>query len=238
VRIPLRLKLGVRRDDRAGVIPHEAAPKLEVAEAHTRRLGQVLIEAGLITEKELAEALAEQAETGRLLGEILIARRLVSSPVLAQALAVQSGTELVVEQGFGAGLWARIERRHPSRRITVVSSPRPEEAEYDMRSEALPEGESRCGLENYPSRDALSERIVQQELEARDLSFRLDELSARVAALEASDKKRSPKPKTAVKSVAKKAVAGKSRVKQTSKSRAATSKSESPTPRRRPPPAA
>jgi hypothetical protein len=131
------------------VVPHEAAPNLEVAEAHTRRLGQVLIEAGLISEEELAEALAEQTQTGRLLGEILIARRLVSSPILAQALAVQAGTELVVEQGFGAGLWARIEQQHPSRRITVVSSSREEDPTHDAHSRAgfaaAPRGEDESG---------------------------------------------------------------------------------------------
>ena len=184
----------MRGDDKADVVPHEAAPNLEVAEAHTRRLGQVLIEAGLITEDELAEALAEQTHTGRLLGEILIARRLVSSPILAQALAVQAGTELVVEQGFGAGLWARIEQQHPSRRITVVSSSPEEGHEHEADSHdgfaTASTGEDESG---YFSVDALLKRIVQLEHEADNSRLRLDELSKRLEAVEAPAEKTAPR---------------------------------------------
>ncbi len=90
-----------------------------------RPLGSLLVEKGLLTEEELAEALAEQPRTGRRLGEILVERGYVSSPAVARALAEQYGAELEVEQGFGTGLRAEIERRHRTHRHhhTVVDAP-------------------------------------------------------------------------------------------------------------------
>jgi hypothetical protein len=227
VRKALGLKPGVQGDDRAGVVPHEVAPKLEIAEVHTRRLGQVLIEAGLISEEELAEALAEQAETGRLLGEILIPRRLVSSPILAQALAVQAGTELVVEQGFGAGLWARIEQRHPSRRITVLPGPGPDDLDEVEPGRAQTDESDRDENERRRyATEALIERIAQQELDAIDLGLGLQQLSERVTALEAPSSKTPVKQTPARKTAATPKPAPKSR---------SAAKPKSPATRRRPP---
>ena len=156
---------------------NEAAASHEPVEAHTRRLGRLLVDADLITEEDLADALAEQAETGRLLGEILIARRLVSSPVLAQALAAQNGTELVVEQGFGAGLWARIERRHPARRISIGHR---DELERETGEPHRP-----------PAAETPSTLLGDLRPAPTDVLVRLEQLEARVAALEAAAK---PKP--------------------------------------------
>ena len=69
-----------------------------------RQLGGVLVESGLLSEEELATALAEQAETGRRLGEILVGRGLISGPALANGLAEQQGRALKTEHGFGTGL--------------------------------------------------------------------------------------------------------------------------------------
>ncbi len=44
---------------------------MEAARVPWRRLGEVLVGRGLITEQELERALAEQASTGERLGEIL-----------------------------------------------------------------------------------------------------------------------------------------------------------------------
>lgn len=77
-----------------------------------RRLGAVLLEAGLVGEHDLTEALAEQERSGRLLGEILISRGLVSAAAVANALAEQHGGFLKTEHGFGTGLGAITS--HPS----------------------------------------------------------------------------------------------------------------------------
>ena len=62
--------------------------------AHTseipyRRIGTILVGWRLITEHQLAQALAEQEQTGRLLGEILVTHYGVSRVDLADALAEQ-----------------------------------------------------------------------------------------------------------------------------------------------------
>jgi hypothetical protein len=54
-----------------------------------RRIGSILVERGLISQAELARALAEQDATGRLLGEILVSGFGVTRVDLADALAEQ-----------------------------------------------------------------------------------------------------------------------------------------------------
>lgn len=46
--------------------------------AERKLLGEMLIEAGLVTEKELDEALKEQAKSGGFLGRILVEKGYVS----------------------------------------------------------------------------------------------------------------------------------------------------------------
>jgi hypothetical protein len=73
-----------------------------------RRLGAVLVEAGLLSEHDLTKTLADQERSGRRLGEILVARGLVSAAAVANALAEQHGSFLKTEHGFGTGLRALI----------------------------------------------------------------------------------------------------------------------------------
>jgi hypothetical protein len=54
-----------------------------------RRIGTILVEWRLISAEDLAQALAEQKETGRLLGEILVNGHGISRVDLADALAEQ-----------------------------------------------------------------------------------------------------------------------------------------------------
>ncbi len=53
------------------------------------RLGEVLVKLGVLSEAQLAEALAIQAQDGGKLGEVLVHHLIVSEEVLAQALAEQ-----------------------------------------------------------------------------------------------------------------------------------------------------
>src|SRR6266487_3667270 len=77
---------------------------MDAADPRWRQLGVVLLEAGLLSERDLALALAEQERSGRRLGEILVTRGLVSGAALANALAEQHGGFLRTEHGFGTGL--------------------------------------------------------------------------------------------------------------------------------------
>ncbi|AKL73297.1 type II secretory pathway, ATPase PulE/Tfp pilus assembly pathway, ATPase PilB [Actinobacteria bacterium IMCC26256] len=58
-------------------------------------LGLLLVETGLVTKDQLAEALATQASTGRPIGRVLIDQGLISESDLVRALAKQVGLEFV-----------------------------------------------------------------------------------------------------------------------------------------------
>ena len=58
-------------------------------------LGSLLVETGLVTKDQLAEALATQASTGRPIGRVLIDQGLISESDLVRALAKQVGLEFV-----------------------------------------------------------------------------------------------------------------------------------------------
>jgi hypothetical protein len=70
-------------------------------------LGQLLVNAGLLTEAELQDALAEQQRSRRPLGEILVERGFVSGGAVANALASQHGGLLRTEYGVATGLKPR-----------------------------------------------------------------------------------------------------------------------------------
>lgn len=54
-----------------------------------RKIGEILIEDGLLTREQLAEALALQKETGGLLGQVLVAEHFVEEDHLISALGKQ-----------------------------------------------------------------------------------------------------------------------------------------------------
>jgi chromosome segregation ATPase len=66
-------------------------------------LGVLLVGNGLLSQEQLAAALAEQQQTGRPLGEIVVARGWVSGPLVAQALATQRGGLTKTEYGYATG---------------------------------------------------------------------------------------------------------------------------------------
>src|SRR5262245_24228545 len=55
------------------------------------RIGEVLVEEGILSEEQLKRALAEQKVTGRLLGEMLVEQGVIEPQVLVQALARRLG---------------------------------------------------------------------------------------------------------------------------------------------------
>ena len=56
-----------------------------------RKIGQILIDRGLITPLQLEEALGEQGLTGRFFGEILVGRGILSEEKIAKVLSEQLG---------------------------------------------------------------------------------------------------------------------------------------------------
>jgi hypothetical protein len=71
-------------------------------------LGALLVSRGFLSDEQLTDALAVQAETGRPLGTILVEGGVVRAAVVAQALATQHGSILKTEYGFATGFDARI----------------------------------------------------------------------------------------------------------------------------------
>jgi DNA repair exonuclease SbcCD ATPase subunit len=77
-----------------------------MATAAQEPLGTLLVKRGLISEEQLAEALADQKETGEPLGKIVVDRGFTRPEVIAQALATQHGGLLKTEYGFATGFGA------------------------------------------------------------------------------------------------------------------------------------
>lgn len=100
---------------------------MSAAELPAPQLGRILIAAGLLSEEQLAQALEEQAQTGRRLGEVIVQRGFISGPALANALAEQHGGVLKTEYGFASGLGGIVARRAAAESGTSVSPLRPPE---------------------------------------------------------------------------------------------------------------
>jgi hypothetical protein len=81
-----------------------------------RRLGELLVDQGLLTDLELDAALRYQEAHYFPLGEIVVGQGYVSRPALARALASQRERDLEFEGGFGSGLFALLDERHALRR--------------------------------------------------------------------------------------------------------------------------
>jgi len=127
-----------------------------------RRIGTILVEWGLITGAQLAEALAEQERTGRLLGEILVSAYGVSRLDLADALSEQ---------------W-----QEANRAATVAIDPLVSPAAEPASAEPPP-------APAPVSADGLAEadlRVLLEEAEAarEELTLRTEELGRRLATLE------------------------------------------------------
>ena len=102
-----------------------------------RPLGLLLVGEGLISETELAAALAAQEENGKLLGEILVDSGVVSRIAIARVLALQWGVTLEEERGYGYGLRGELERRK-----LPHDAPHPSEAEPAESASADGDGAS------------------------------------------------------------------------------------------------
>lgn len=65
------------------------------SEAPKKRLGEILVEAGLISEDELSEALAESKKTGTFIGQLLLHSGKITRDQLGNALSLQYNTKYV-----------------------------------------------------------------------------------------------------------------------------------------------
>src|SRR3954469_2217777 len=78
-----------------------------------QKLGELLVEAGLLAPAALEFALEEQKQSGRTLGQILVARGFLPAPTVAAALAEQAGGLVKTEYGYATGL-SSVRRNGPA----------------------------------------------------------------------------------------------------------------------------
>ena len=155
---------------------------MEAAAIAWRPLGRLLVEQGLLTDKELELALAEQQISGKRLGETIVECGFVSRPDLSNALAAQYGIELTTETGFGTGLRAQIQQRHETDRGRVVPiglakpvEPVEIEAESDDTESAPAEALLLAQLEEqWAKLAAAEEQIAERERELTALEVERD----------------------------------------------------------------
>lgn len=121
--------------------------------AAKRRLGDIFVERGLITDEQLQEALAVQQDTGGRLGEILVERGFITRVALAGVISEQWDELGVSERG----------RKTAETRARSVSSSSVVEAALRERLEAL--------TAELASRD---QRIAQQDATIAALLARLE----------------------------------------------------------------
>ena len=90
----------------AGVTHDHVEPATDTAASPTppRRLGELLVEKGLLTGFELDAALAEQEDSGRLLGEVIVDLGYVPMITLVNVLTEQLNGQFEQQSGFGTGL--------------------------------------------------------------------------------------------------------------------------------------
>ncbi|MDI6771831.1 MAG: type II secretion system ATPase GspE [bacterium] len=76
-------------------------PSRSLASRRRVRLGEILVEAGLITSAQLEQALAAQHASGDRLGKVLVSRGLTTQEAISKAVAGQMGIEYVSVQAIG-----------------------------------------------------------------------------------------------------------------------------------------
>lgn len=121
---------------------------MDAADPGRRRLGALLVEAGLVSEHDLVEALAEQERSGRRLGEVLVGRGVVSAPAVANALAEQHGSFLKTEHGFGTGLRAVIGGDSAPESEATPPTPPPLSPSQSLEAAPREQGQSRPDLQH------------------------------------------------------------------------------------------
>jgi hypothetical protein len=81
----------------------EALPEPERRPGSRPLLGELLVNAGLVTPEVMAQALAEQQRTGLPIGRILVESGYIPAHKIAMALADQHGGPVRTEYGFATG---------------------------------------------------------------------------------------------------------------------------------------
>jgi hypothetical protein len=90
------------------------------------KLGEVLLQHGIVNADQLGVALAEQQKTGRPLGEIIVELGYAPGPIVAQALATQRGGLVKTEYGYATGFTSVAQAAPPAPPKPSSSDPKDE----------------------------------------------------------------------------------------------------------------
>lgn len=93
------MRNGNRRAGIRGFASIEGA-MVNISKLTKKRLGELLLEEGLVKEEQIAEALKKQQETGELLGEVLVRLGYISEGDIARSLARQFGLPYIVASDY------------------------------------------------------------------------------------------------------------------------------------------
>jgi hypothetical protein len=155
-------------------------------------LGSLLVEKGLVTQEELDIALVEHERTGRRLGEVLVDLGVVSGSGVTKVLLEQLGVDLSQESGFGSGLRDQLDRRAAEAESRPPDSSRPiireltvEEPEQWRAESAAREHRREAELESSERRSIFGKRKAKQAAE-RKLSAVVADFERQSAALQHS----------------------------------------------------
>jgi hypothetical protein len=126
-------------------------------------LGELLVEQCWITPGDLERALEEQERTGRKLGQVVVDAGLVSVEELTTVLLEQCGIDISTQDGFGSGLRDELARRGRRRerepvRFEFTAEPEPVEKQRVQRSRRL------LRISRNPNRKPLKrlEKLVEE----------------------------------------------------------------------------
>jgi len=135
------------------------------------KLGEVLLQHGIVTAEQLAVALAEQQKTSRPIGEIIVELGFAPGPIVAQALATQRGGMVKTEYGYATGFTTTAAQPPP---------PPPKPSSSDPKDETIAELRR-----TIVSREAEIERLQDLIAQLRSQCVDAAKAKTRVAEMEA-----------------------------------------------------
>ncbi len=184
-----------------------AAPDDGTLRRPSAPLGAILVERGVLTQEQLAAALAEQERSGEQLGAIVVRLGFTVPPMIGQGLATQHGGLLKTEYGYAVGFGGGTTAPHadpppvspeptedePSARLRLVSAARATPPDASAPISALAPAEALSAPPaSAPDDDVLKwqqqaqELATQRDTALRDLQALAAERIASAAELEAA----------------------------------------------------
>ena len=184
-----------------------AAPDDGTLRRPSAPLGAILVERGVLTQEQLAAALAEQERSGEQLGAIVVRLGFTVPPMIGQGLATQHGGLLKTEYGYAVGFGGGTTAPHadpppvspeptedePSARLRLVSAARATPPHASAPISALAPAEALSAPPaSAPDDDVLKwqqraqELATQRDTALRDLQALAAERIASAAELEAA----------------------------------------------------